>query len=195
MSMQGFTVRVLKHAERVKEVAVLGLRVAAAVLLFTGLAMAGDDAAPNAKAEEEVQSYIQMNLGCSDRLSARWKTPCMELQADYRECYLRAISEGRTTEGCVFVKHRHAALMREVSAAASEEDRLKREASEVARAKLPAPKMGMTSSQVINRTSWGPPRSINTTTTAGRVAEQWVYGDGDYLYLTNGRVTAIQTSR
>ena len=41
---------------------------------------------------------------------------------------------------------------------------------------------------------WGKPARVNTTVTAGHRHEQWVYAGG-YVYLTNGRVTAIQTTR
>lgn len=50
--------------------------------------------------------------------------------------------------------------------------------------------IGMTHEQL--RESWGSPRDVNTTTTAAGKSEQWVYGDSQYVYLENGRVTAIQ---
>lgn len=40
--------------------------------------------------------------------------------------------------------------------------------------------------------SWGRPKSVNRTTTAGTVSEQWVYPSESYLYLENGCVIAIQ---
>jgi hypothetical protein len=58
---------------------------------------------------------------------------------------------------------------------------------------LPRVVIGATAAEV--QTSWGPPDSINRTTTAAGVTEQWVYGGGRYVYLTNGRVTAIQEFR
>jgi hypothetical protein len=39
--------------------------------------------------------------------------------------------------------------------------------------------------------SWGEPKSINETTTAGKNSEQWVY-EQNYLYFDNGTLTAIQ---
>lgn len=45
------------------------------------------------------------------------------------------------------------------------------------------------------RVAWGNPESINRTITAAGTREQWVYGRGDYVYIENGAVTAIQTSR
>jgi hypothetical protein len=53
--------------------------------------------------------------------------------------------------------------------------------------------IGMTAEQ-IRKSSWGKPRSINETITAAGKHEQWVYGGG-YLYLENGVLTSIQTSR
>ena len=44
------------------------------------------------------------------------------------------------------------------------------------------------------RLAWGAPDEINRTTTAFGIREQWVYGD-QYLYLDNGVLTAIQTTR
>ena len=40
--------------------------------------------------------------------------------------------------------------------------------------------------------SWGKPESINRTTSSYRTSEQWVYGDGNYLYFDNGKLTSIQ---
>ncbi|WP_119460645.1 hypothetical protein [Rhodospirillaceae bacterium SYSU D60014] len=40
--------------------------------------------------------------------------------------------------------------------------------------------------------AWGRPRSVNRTTTAHGVREQWVYGSGSYLYFDDGSLTAIQ---
>ena len=44
------------------------------------------------------------------------------------------------------------------------------------------------------RLAWGEPTTVNTTITSRGKSEQWVY-ESSYLYLTNGSVTAIQTSR
>lgn len=40
--------------------------------------------------------------------------------------------------------------------------------------------------------AWGEPRSINKTTTAYGVHEQWVYTSSRYLYFDDGKLTAIQ---
>jgi len=60
------------------------------------------------------------------------------------------------------------------------------------RATLPAPRLGMTTKAVIERTSFGKPDRINRMVTAGRVVEQWVYDDRTFLYFTNGRLTGFQ---
>lgn len=44
----------------------------------------------------------------------------------------------------------------------------------------------------IRKCGWGKPQRINRTTTAHGVREQWVYGGGNYLYLKDGVVTAVQ---
>lgn len=51
--------------------------------------------------------------------------------------------------------------------------------------------IGMTSSMVT--AAWGKPTEVNRTVTAASNSEQWVYGSGDYVYVENGRVTAIQS--
>lgn len=52
------------------------------------------------------------------------------------------------------------------------------------------PQIGMTADQLL-ASSWGKPDSVNRTTTAYSVSEQWVYMFG-YVYVENGIVTAIQ---
>lgn len=53
------------------------------------------------------------------------------------------------------------------------------------------PEIGMSETDV-KLSSWGNPDSINKTKTENGVHEQWVYGNGRYIYLDNGVVTAIQ---
>ena len=50
-------------------------------------------------------------------------------------------------------------------------------------------KIGMTKEMC--RLSWGEPKSINETITAGKKTEQWVYSD-NYLYFDNGILTVMQ---
>jgi len=55
--------------------------------------------------------------------------------------------------------------------------------------------VGMTAKQAL--LSWGEPDSINTTIIGNYKTEQWVYEIGDFkyqfIYVENGKVTAIQT--
>ncbi len=76
-------------------------------------------------------------------------------------------------------------------AEAEAEERAKQEA----RQRLPGVKIGMTKKQVVEASNWGEPRAVNETVTGGGTREQWVYGDGNYLYFVNGRVTAIHRSK
>ena len=50
--------------------------------------------------------------------------------------------------------------------------------------------IGMTAEQ--SRMSWGDPQSINRTVTAHGADEQWVYRNNSYLYMKDGKVTAMQ---
>jgi hypothetical protein len=52
--------------------------------------------------------------------------------------------------------------------------------------------IGMTAEQV--QLSWGKPTRINTTTNARTEREQWIYGR-DYIYVENGVVRSMQSSR
>ena len=38
---------------------------------------------------------------------------------------------------------------------------------------------------------WKEPEDINTSTGIWGVHQQWIYGNGNYLYFENGRLTAI----
>lgn len=53
-------------------------------------------------------------------------------------------------------------------------------------------KVGMSAAEVLGAKYWGKPTRINHTTGANGTREQWVYGDGRYVYLDRGIVTAIQ---
>lgn len=72
-------------------------------------------------------------------------------------------------------------------------ERLEEEYKEsLERQKKPGVRIGMTSRQVMYKSSWGEPKKINTTTTATGTTEQWVYESGSYLYFRNGKLYAIQ---
>jgi hypothetical protein len=47
-------------------------------------------------------------------------------------------------------------------------------------------------SKEICQESWGKPETINKTTGSYGVHEQWVYGNSNYLYFENGKLTDIQ---
>lgn len=52
-------------------------------------------------------------------------------------------------------------------------------------------KFGMTTADT-RLCGWGEPEKINSTSNPRYHHEQWVYGDGNYLYFENGRLTTIQ---
>lgn len=52
-------------------------------------------------------------------------------------------------------------------------------------------RIGMTQEEVL-KSNWGKPNHINKTTTANGEHEQWVYGNGNYLYFDGGILTTIQ---
>lgn len=52
-------------------------------------------------------------------------------------------------------------------------------------------RIGMTTKQV-RECGWGDPDDVNQTHDRLGTREQWVYGDGNYLYFNNGRLTTIQ---
>lgn len=54
------------------------------------------------------------------------------------------------------------------------------------------PTIGMTASDVL-KTKWGTPQSINRTQSSTGSREQWVYGNGHYLYFRNGVLHSITT--
>lgn len=62
------------------------------------------------------------------------------------------------------------------------------------RAAKKEPRIGMTKVEA-EKSTWGYPDKINTTTTASNVFEQWVYrtpySGSKYLHFTNGRITSV----
>ncbi len=55
------------------------------------------------------------------------------------------------------------------------------------------PRIGMNEEEV-KKSTWGKPKSINSTVTSSGTHEQWVYNNR-YIYFENGKVTAIQESK
>lgn len=66
------------------------------------------------------------------------------------------------------------------------------EAAAKAQAAKPSPRIGMSKATVVESTNWGKPYKVHRTTTVSGTQEQWVYGSSQYLYFTNGVLTAIQ---
>ena len=60
------------------------------------------------------------------------------------------------------------------------------------RAKLPNIRLGMTGDYVKNKTNWGHPIKVNRSVGSWGVHEQWIYGEGQYLYFQNGKLTSWQ---
>ena len=52
-------------------------------------------------------------------------------------------------------------------------------------------RLGMSEEDVL-ASSWGRPESVNRSIGTWGTHEQWVYGDGNYLYFRNGVLTSIQ---
>ncbi|HWZ47552.1 MAG TPA: lipoprotein [Herbaspirillum sp.] len=57
---------------------------------------------------------------------------------------------------------------------------------------MPGARIGMRTDEVMSQTNWGRPSRVHIYTTARGTTEQWVYGDGSYLYFTNDVLTTIQ---
>jgi hypothetical protein len=88
----------------------------------------------------------------------------------------------------VFASERAAADQeREVAAAATRTAK----AAEAVRKARGGVRIGMTMKQV-RASSWGTPQDVHRMTSAQTVTEQWVYGDGNYLYFENGILNVIQ---
>ena len=54
-----------------------------------------------------------------------------------------------------------------------------------------SPRIGMSEQEVL-ASCWGKPRSRRRTGVEGLMRDQWIYGDGRYLYFDNGRLLAIE---
>ena len=52
--------------------------------------------------------------------------------------------------------------------------------------------LGMTTQDVVD-SSWGRPERINRTTGYNVNRQQWVYGNGNYLYFEHDILTSMQT--
>ncbi|MCM3318050.1 hypothetical protein M3603_15640 [Rummeliibacillus stabekisii] len=54
------------------------------------------------------------------------------------------------------------------------------------------PQIGMTDYEVLNESTWGKPKRINTTVTVDGKREQWVYSYDKYLYFEDGYLVSMQ---
>ncbi|MGE7999868.1 hypothetical protein ACQKOF_14545 [Lysinibacillus sp. NPDC093190] len=77
----------------------------------------------------------------------------------------------------------------ELSVKVEVEKALKKKLVEEAKGKNPH--IGMTKEEV-EASLWGQPETINRTVTEYSIHEQWVYGQGQYLYFTDGILTSFQ---
>lgn len=78
-------------------------------------------------------------------------------------------------------------------AALADKYRAEQAANDASDARMGGASIGL-NAEGVRKSCWGKPLHVNTTMTASHTHEQWVYGGG-YLYLTDGVVTSIQTSR
>lgn len=86
-------------------------------------------------------------------------------------------------------------LAREELRNSREQEKLKEEIERIQResiARRPGVRIGMTEIDVIERSNWGKPERKARTTNSKGTFEQWIYGDGNYLYFQNGRLATIQ---
>lgn len=92
--------------------------------------------------------------------------------------------------------HYNVALIETSAAKKCDEDAKKKakavEVAAIKQAAKPGARLGMTQKQVVTTTNWGKPQSVNRTTSRRGTREQWVYGNGNYLYFEDGILTTIQ---
>jgi hypothetical protein len=53
------------------------------------------------------------------------------------------------------------------------------------------PRIGMSEEEVL-ASCWGKPQNRRRTGVEGLMRDQWIYGDGRYLYFDNGHLVAIE---
>jgi hypothetical protein len=166
------------------------------VLLAVGNFMANSEDAPAAATEKPLtpeqvsareaarERSRQEVLAAQEPIAADTKAhPRARLEAI---AAIAAVDQDRAAKLEPLRERMQAAYDRELQA-----NRDKVAAAERARKKREGVAVGMSVDDVLS-SSWGKPQSVNRTTTALGVNEQWVYGGGNYLYFTNGKLTAIQ---
>ena len=133
-----------------------------------------------AQAQAQELGFLSSTMYCKDayvELKEQWESAPQDARA-------RLAAEMQSmAESCQTQHERN-----QLTAQKEKEDA----AAKAKRAALPGARIGMTALTVRTKTQWGEPESVNRTTTQSGTREQWVYGDGQYLYFTNGRLTAIQ---
>ena len=128
---------------------------------------------------ETFRDYV--NQGCPDNVSPKG---CFTERVEFSEP-----GEGSHKFTVLDAEKKITKLKQQKQAEDKQEREWKAESDRLA--KLPGVKIGMTADQVLYKSNWSKPKSINRTTTQYGVREQWVYGDS-YLYFDNGKLTAIQ---
>lgn len=106
-----------------------------------------------------------------------------------RHSFAECIPFWRTGEQVAFVAKVDAAVDIERQKARKEAAR-----ADLQRRKRQGVTIGMTEDDVL-KSAWGRPQKINATQYATGTREQWVYGNGNYLYFRDGVLTSIQSSR
>lgn len=104
----------------------------------------------------------------------------------------RALADSMATETPEAKRARAEKLERERAAAAKAVAQQPLTYKPSAQRVLSDPAIGMNEHEASN-TQWGHPESINRTVTRNGTREQWVFGVGRYVYLENGRVTAVSS--
>lgn len=131
---------------------------------------------------------VQKLREASERLEAESRTRSGAAEAEMRARWAREAAESASLTKAALEANRN-----RYKADSEERARIIAEADERAKelAKRPGVRIGM-STKAVRASSWGSPESVNRTTTANGVREQWIYGSRSYLYFTNGVLTAIQ---
>lgn len=87
--------------------------------------------------------------------------------------------------------------IRQTNAAEARAAQIRQKAIDAAESKVKKSQgvhIGMSAQDVLD-SSWGRPRTINRSVYSFGTREQWVYGDGNYLYFSDGVLTSVTTSR
>lgn len=173
-----------------------GLVLGAGVLLMTYvLDMPAPQAPPISQISLQVEQaqtsrLAALKLQCAEESAALVSTVKKALAAAELSNAQQLLAPCKTVTAGLDVQ----ALIKKVDAASSEQALRIAAANakaEKAKRKKEGVSIGMTKQEVLD-SSWGRPQKINTTTTAAGTREQWVYGNGGYLYFRDNQLTTIQ---